>query len=56
MRNFRVKKTAVFGIGMRGFRSSCGENKLKQKARNALANLAAYLGQGDILITLAIKQ
>lgn len=56
MNKFTIKKFFVFGIGLRGFRPYYGSNKLRQYLRDALARIAGWIKQGDILVALAIKK
>lgn len=52
---FEIKKMFIREIGLRGFRFKERADKLSKYAVMLLARLMGWIGQGDILIALAVK-
>lgn len=53
LNKFKVKRTFIFGIGLRGFRRFRSGNRLKELVRNLVAKIFGWMKQGDILVALA---
>jgi len=55
LNGFKIKKIAIWGIGLRGFRFRDTDTRFRQHIINLLARIMGWLKQGDILIAFAVK-